>query len=81
MKFKIYKTSCSVNGSATAPCKAAEAEVEKSEYGYNSVIWLVEIKSITDLMELLKEVGVCVISGKREEEKYPELEIYDDHRE
>lgn len=40
-------------------------------------VWLIELNSLEELMEFVKENGQCIVTSY----KHPAIEIYDDYRE
>lgn len=69
MKYDIHRTSDWFRESK--PCEKAELQ-ESDEYGYSK--YTIEINTLEDLQELIKEVDDIIINESR-------IEIYDDYRE
>lgn len=76
MIFRITKTSSYLHTDQPKPCKNAKKIVEIDPVGhFKNVRWDVEINTLEELLDLLKEAGHELIIS----DGY--IEIYDDYRE
>lgn len=76
MTFRITKTSSYLHTDQPKPCKNAKKIVEIDPVGhFEKVRWEVEINTLKELLDLLKEAGYELIIS----DGY--IEIYDDYRE